>query len=68
MANRGLDTGEFNEYGEWRKFEAARGVESGPSPIPLLALAVLIALIMLLRSEGEPGPQRLGTSAWTAGE
>ena len=55
MADRSLDTGEFNEHGDWRSYQGTY-VRSGPSPFPLLVLAVLIAMIMLLRPEGEPRP------------
>ena len=55
MADRSLDTGEFNEYGDWRSYHGTT-VQSGPSPFPLLVLAVLIAMIMLLRPEGESRP------------
>jgi hypothetical protein len=55
MAGRSLDTGEFNEYGDWKSYHG-NNVRSGPSPIPLLVLAVLIAMIMLLRPEGERRP------------
>ena len=55
MADRSLDTGEFNEYGKWKSFHDTN-VRSGPSPFPLLVLAVLIAMIMLLRPESEPRP------------
>lgn len=55
MADRSLDTGEFNEYGKWRSYQD-NDVRSGPSPFPLLVLAVLIAMIMLLKPGSEPRP------------
>ncbi len=65
MADRSLDTGEFNQYGEWQSFRGPQQVKSGPSPFPLLALTLLIALIMLLRpqSEAEPRPPGANNSS-----
>ena len=62
MANRGLDTGEFNEYGEWQSYRTNSKSWSGPSPFPLLALLMLIALALLLRG----GPERESLSAQSA--
>jgi hypothetical protein len=67
MADRSLNTGEFNEHGEWNSYRG-RTVQSGPSPIPLLVLAVLIAMIMLLRPEGEPQPQVFGAASGSGRE
>ena len=62
MADRSLNTGEFNEYGEWNSYRG-KTIHSGPSPIPLLVLAVLIAVIMLLRPQSELQPPVLGTTS-----
>lgn len=62
MAHRSLDTGEFNEYGEWKSYKAAQVAKRGPSPFPLLAILMLIAALMLLRFEHEPQPRIFGAA------
>jgi hypothetical protein len=61
MADRSLNTGEFNQYGEWNSYRG-KTVQSGPSPIPLLILTLLIAAIMLLRPQSESEPRVFGAA------
>jgi hypothetical protein len=57
MADRSLDTGEFDEYGRWKKYSGAQSLRSGPSPWPLLVVALLIAVVMLLRGGSDSVPR-----------
>lgn len=68
MGDRSLDTGEFNEYGEWESYRAKGKSWSGPSPFPLLVLAILIGLIVLLGRGPDSRPQGGGPMSLLADE
>jgi hypothetical protein len=62
MRDRSLDTGHFDARGNWQRFQKAEKLQTGPSPFPLLILAMLIALILLFRPEGPRSPNAFGTN------